>query len=458
MAFDPLRSERPLIVYFDIKSPYAFVALAPTRRMASELGVAIDWRPLTLDIASYLGSARLDERGRVAESRRSPEQWSAVRYAYRDTRRYAELAGHQLRGTEKIWDTSLIHIAFSWVRDQADDAAQLRFLDRAYPRFWRRDLDVEDGAVIEALLREIGAPVDGFAEHAAGAGQKRHDAEQQAIFDAGIYGVPTYVLTHGPDAGDWFFGREHLPTVAWSLAGGHGPRPDMAYRSFDSTCEPMTPLDRDPESRAARFERGADREAPALTCCIDVRQPESYLALGPVWDLADELDLIPDWLPFAAPARRPPPAGDDRGSRHRRYRARAQERDLERYAAVQGIALRDWYRHPDPSVMCAALLALRHNLSNDRQGWRQGLEALFAAYWEQRLDLTDLPAVAACVGLPPAELLAWVDDGPTTRSALVERGVFTAPSLLFDDQLFVGRAHLPLLRWYLEGRPGTAPV
>ena len=58
-SFDPWRSERPLIVYLDIKSPYAFIAKDPTYRMAEELGIQIDWRPLTLNIPSYLGSAKL---------------------------------------------------------------------------------------------------------------------------------------------------------------------------------------------------------------------------------------------------------------------------------------------------------------------------------------------------------------------------------------------------------------
>ena len=66
--FDPWRSERPLIVYMDIKSPYAFIAKDPTYRMAEELGIQIDWRPLTLNIPSYLGSAKLDKEGRLDRS------------------------------------------------------------------------------------------------------------------------------------------------------------------------------------------------------------------------------------------------------------------------------------------------------------------------------------------------------------------------------------------------------
>ena len=55
---DVLKSNRPLIVYLDVKSPYAFVSVKPTLALERELELQFDWRPYTLDIPSYLGSAR----------------------------------------------------------------------------------------------------------------------------------------------------------------------------------------------------------------------------------------------------------------------------------------------------------------------------------------------------------------------------------------------------------------
>jgi 2-hydroxychromene-2-carboxylate isomerase len=220
-AFDPWRSEQPLIVYVDVKSPYAFIARAPTRALASELGIEVDWRPLTLDIPSYLGSARLDKAGKVVESQRTPEQWSAVKYAYRDARRYAAEQGYTLRGTEKIWDTSLVHIGFWWARQQGQGVLD-GYLDALWPAFWRREFDAEDPAVVGAALETAGAATAGFADYAAGAGRRFHDACQQAVFEAGIFGVPGYVIE-----GDYYFGREHLPTLRWILGGRRGRAPDV---------------------------------------------------------------------------------------------------------------------------------------------------------------------------------------------------------------------------------------
>jgi 2-hydroxychromene-2-carboxylate isomerase len=225
-AFDPYGSDSPLIVYIDFKSPYAFVAKDPTYAIEDQLGIEIDWRPLTLDIPSYLGSARLNDEGRVVESRRSSDQWSQVRYAYRDARRYAALRGYTLRGTVKIWDTSLAHIGMLWAKRQGR-AVLRRYTDLVYERFWRRELDVEDLGVVAGALREAGAGDAGFEAFQAGPGRVEHDAMQAAIFDAGIFGVPSYVV-----AGELFFGREHLPRVRWLLSGKRGAPPDVAYRRF----------------------------------------------------------------------------------------------------------------------------------------------------------------------------------------------------------------------------------
>jgi len=225
-GFSELRGDAALAVYIDLKSPYAFISIEPTRAMAASLGVPIDWRPFTLDIPSYLGSARLDKRGKVASSKRTPQQWTGVRYAYRDARRYASLRDKTLRGTEKIWDSSLAGIAMLWAKQQGPEVFD-RFLDCLYPPFWRRELDIEDPCVLEQVLREGGAELQGFEAFASGPGRALHDELNQAAFDAGVFGVPTYLV-----ADEMWFGREHLPRVAWLLAGAEGPAPEVANQAF----------------------------------------------------------------------------------------------------------------------------------------------------------------------------------------------------------------------------------
>ena len=159
-AIEPLKSEAPLIIYIDLKSPYAYLSIEPTRNMLKELGIVADWRPFVLDIPSYLGSAKLGKGGKkVTKQNRTQEQWSDVKYAYFDCRRYANLSDKTIRGTVKIWNTDLPAIGLLWLKNFANLMEQCaenscleRYIDKIYDSFWKREFDAEDIAAILALL------------------------------------------------------------------------------------------------------------------------------------------------------------------------------------------------------------------------------------------------------------------------------------------------------------------
>lgn len=199
------------------------LAIRPTLALESELGVQFDWRPLTLDIPSYLGSAEKKKGKVVASSGRSPKLWNAIRYSYQDARRYAERQGLILKGTEKIWDSSIANIAILWVA-RTDRKKLANYFEAVYPPFWRRELNIEDVHVVEKCLAQAGVETEGFAAFQAGEGRAIHDSLQPQMHPSGIYGVPTYV-----SGDDILFGREHIPYLRWKLSGQNGPAPDISY-------------------------------------------------------------------------------------------------------------------------------------------------------------------------------------------------------------------------------------
>lgn len=214
----------PLTVYIDYKSPYAYIAKDPTYALEEMFGITIDWLPLTLNIASYLGTAKKSS-GKLTENKRSPRQWAMVKYAYYDARRYAALRGLTVKGTEKIWDSSLAGIGMLWVKQQGN-ACLKAYTDIVYERFWKRELDIEDQQVIVSVIEEAGGKSQGFADYVMGEGRLIHDRLQEQVLHQGIIGVPTYVID-----GETYFGREHLPRIKWHLSGRLGPPPDVAYDS-----------------------------------------------------------------------------------------------------------------------------------------------------------------------------------------------------------------------------------
>ena len=433
-AFDPLASSAPLIIYIDYKSPYAYLAKDPTYAIEDELGIEVDWRPFTLDIPSYLGSARLDDRGRLAESQRSERQWSVVRYSYHDVRRYGSRRGLVVRGTTKIWNSSLAAIGMLWAKGHGRSVLR-RYSGLVYEPFWKRELDIENIEVIEAKVLEAGASKAGFRDYLAGEGRRLHDDIQRAVFDAGIFGVPTYVVS-----GEVFFGREHLPRIRWMLTGRAGAAPEVAYE----------------HQVTAGVTTSAHAQGP-LSVAIDFKSPEAYLAFEPTSNLAKELGVDIEWQPFVVAHKNHTVDGssNDRGARHRRLRAAYTQRNTVRYAADRGLVLRGLGRQTETSLAAIALLWTKREcpeLSGPYVG------RVFDRYWRGELDIEDEGAVRALldeVGIPVAGFAAFVQgDGRTelerVRSELVSAGVFEVPTFLLDGDVYVGRQHLPLIRALLS--------
>jgi 2-hydroxychromene-2-carboxylate isomerase len=203
---------RELTVYTDYKSPYAYLSKDLEYALERDGSVRVRWLPYVLDIPSFLGSARLDADGAVLEENRNAHQWRRVRYSYMDCRRQARKRGLVIRGPQKIWDSALAGAGMLYAQ-RAGDAVFRRYHGAVFERFWKRDLDIEDVAVIAAVLSESGADGGGFAACAA-AGREEVAAISRAAEAKGVFGVPSYVLDD-----EIFWGREHLPDIRDMLAG-----------------------------------------------------------------------------------------------------------------------------------------------------------------------------------------------------------------------------------------------
>ena len=163
-------TQRTIKVFTDYKSPYAYLAKDLAYGLERETGVRLQWLPYTLDIPAYLGSAKLDSAGTVVEESRNAHQWRRVKYSYMDCRREANLRGLVIRGTQKIWDSALANIGMLFAEEQGTLHA---YHDRVFERFWRRELDIEDVAVLAGVLHEAGADGSAFAAYASAKGRQK---------------------------------------------------------------------------------------------------------------------------------------------------------------------------------------------------------------------------------------------------------------------------------------------
>ncbi len=203
-----------------------------------------------------------------------------------------------------------------------------------------------------------------------------------------------------------------------------------------------------------------------LTLVTDFRHVHAYLALEPSLALVDALGVGVDWLPLRVPPPAAPPpaaADEDRGRRHRRLRLEYVARDVARSAAARGLQLGDIHRDPDPLPAALGLLWVRQR---DGSSVHDYLTRVFEGYWGGELDLADPQAVRALIeelGIFARDFPAHCQGDGAGRLAALEAslraaGVFDVPACVVGGEVFLGRQHLPMVRWLLEGRTGPPPI
>lgn len=213
-----------------------------------------------------------------------------------------------------------------------------------------------------------------------------------------------------------------------------------------------------------------DSGEPVLEILLALRHPLAYLALAPARAFVEERGLRVDWLPIDVPSLRPPSEpepSDDRGVRHRRFRAEAIAREIATYGAAQGLVLEGLYREGDSRAAHIAWLWVRERAPEALPGF---LADLFRACWSADLDPSDIEAVSPLVaaGAGNAEdFLEWARGagaGEASRLAdsLRERGINQAPAFVLrtdaEEEVFYGRQHFPMIGWILDGRTGPPPI
>ena len=179
-----------------------------------------------------------------------------------------------------------------------------------------------------------------------------------------------------------------------------------------------------------------------LTVYLDFKSPAAYLALKPTLALAERLSIDIDWQPFRTVERDIPKLGKDEtvGESHRRVRAASQRALNQKYARHQGLNL------TYPAIIGSTDLALGvlSEIDGDKLPF---VTASFEAYWREHADLDNAKVVRALLeasGYDHNHDLsnAWEALDRAQVSA-EEAGIVDAPAYVIEEQIFVGREHLP---------------
>ncbi|MGD0075113.1 MAG: DsbA family protein [Candidatus Binataceae bacterium] len=186
-------------LYFAYTSPYTYLAMAPAYALEETHRVRVRFIPFAVKIRHVYGDM----------GKRSEKDMYKLRYLYRDARRLASERGITIRAPQRIFNARRVATAGLY----ADKCGKFRpFSDRVFERFFKRELDVEDPAAIEAILEEVGLDPADFRRYA----EKDGPAELAAAFAEGdrdqIFGVPTFVVEGEP-----FWGSDRVEWVIKKL-------------------------------------------------------------------------------------------------------------------------------------------------------------------------------------------------------------------------------------------------
>jgi 2-hydroxychromene-2-carboxylate isomerase len=203
----------PLTVLLDARHPFAYLALEPTRALAKELGIEVDWLPSIgqpLHAPSLPGPAD----GRGIRHRRI----RALAIA-REIEVYSSAQGLVLRDYYRAPDPTSLNVAWLWIREFRPLLLE-SFLRNAFRAYWSLELDPSNPEDLADLIASLGAASIEFRKWEGGIGRARVAALQESIRARGLNGSPCYLVED-----EVFYGRQHLPMIRWILTGKRGKGP-----------------------------------------------------------------------------------------------------------------------------------------------------------------------------------------------------------------------------------------
>jgi len=188
--------------YFDVISPYSWLALNEAGAFADKHGVAWVMRPVVY-------GKLLDDTGLVGPA----ESKAKRRYTFHDVARRADRLGLELVGPPTHPFRSLE--ALRTVVVFREEPSILELCVAMSDAAWNRGLDLTDVEVLQTIVRECGLDPRDLSERIAARAVKDTLREwTQEALNLGVFGVPTFVY-----AGELFWGHDRLPDLGRRVDG-----------------------------------------------------------------------------------------------------------------------------------------------------------------------------------------------------------------------------------------------
>ena len=186
-----------LKLYFDYKSPFAYLAKDVAYELPARWNVALRWIPFVLRIKGK------GERSIYSEHK--------ALYSYMDARRWAnKRGGFRIMGPLKVYDSTPALIGGLYAMREGFFRP---YTDRVYARFFERALEIDQPEAVAGVVEEVGGSAAAYLDYLRGEGADTFAACQDEADRDHIFGVPLFVFR-----GEQFWGHDRIPLLEERLA------------------------------------------------------------------------------------------------------------------------------------------------------------------------------------------------------------------------------------------------
>jgi 2-hydroxychromene-2-carboxylate isomerase len=179
-------------LYFDYKSPFAYLAKDPAFELPDRYRVRVRWIPFVLRIKGK------GERSVYSERK--------VRYSYMDARRAANRrGGFTIHGPRRIYDSRPALIGGLFAEREGFFRA---YTDTVFRRFFEHQLEIDVPEDIAGVAQEMGGSRDEYMRYLRGDGAALLESCIEEADADRVFGVPLFVF-----GGEPFWGYDRIPLL-----------------------------------------------------------------------------------------------------------------------------------------------------------------------------------------------------------------------------------------------------
>jgi 2-hydroxychromene-2-carboxylate isomerase len=184
-----MQSSEVVKLYFDYKSPFAYLAKDPAFALPERYRITLRWIPFVLRIKGK------GERSIYSEYK--------ARYSYMDARRWAnKRGGFKIMGPLKVYNSEPALVGGLY----AQGAGFFRpYTDTVFSRFFQRALEIDVPEEIAAVINELDGSGAQYLAYLRGEGAATFQACQDEAAGDHVFGVPLFIFR-----GEQFWGHDRM--------------------------------------------------------------------------------------------------------------------------------------------------------------------------------------------------------------------------------------------------------